>query len=497
MMLPWRSLLAATAAAAAAIAARLDCNPTVFFYDAMTSSSKKHAYYSDKRIWIIGASSGIGREFAYQLAGESAAAPCNATTTRTTFSPTARPPPRVVILSGRNVKQLETVAQQCRTIQKQSLSSITKTTTAKARTAFCVVPLDVTDHERMEYVVQHQVPALLQYPALDSVDGDKNEDTFDYRLRYPSSSSSSSLPSACSILDIIVLNSGAGHLSPALRTSPKVIKKVMQTNAIWPMIFMPLLLNSVKSDATSSEPSSSSSSSSSAAASSAMMKAASPSTTTTANRKTPHFIITSSIAADLRAVPLSAAYAASKAALTAYFCSLSAERPDLILDMILPGPVDTDFHCHHIENGNDDDVAENDGATTATTTTRLASAQKASPLSSLSSSQSSSPPLKMSVQRCAQLVLSAASMRGLQQSRIGGGPSSYRHIWIAAQPVLFILYLHQWMPSFLLNTVFARMGPKRIAMWEAGLDLYDPKSWMSMQQQQQDKIFAKKKTETK
>jgi hypothetical protein len=49
------------------------------------------------------------------------------------------------------------------------------------------------------------------------------------------------------------------------------------------------------------------------------------------------------------------------------------------------------------------------------------------------------------------------------------------------------------MPSFLLNTLFARMGPKRIAMWEAGLDLYNPQSWLDMQQQQQQQQQQKQR----
>jgi NAD(P)-dependent dehydrogenase (short-subunit alcohol dehydrogenase family) len=63
------------------------------------------------------------------------------------------------------------------------------------------------------------------------------------------------------------------------------------------------------------------------------------SSTTTA----PHLVITSSIVE--KPVPLSAAYAASKFAIQGYFSSLACERPDLRIDLLCPGPVDTEFHA--------------------------------------------------------------------------------------------------------------------------------------------------------
>ena len=44
------------------------------------------------------------------------------------------------------------------------------------------------------------------------------------------------------------------------------------------------------------------------------------------------------------------------------------------------------------------------------------------------------------------------------------------------QPILTALYLQQWAPAFMHTVVYSKIGPKRVDMWRAGLDLYDPTS---------------------
>jgi short-subunit dehydrogenase len=149
-------------------------------------------------------------------------------------------------------------------------------------------------------------------------------------------------------------------------------------------------------------------------------------------RSRPHIVITSSVAA-LMPIPLSATYAAAKHALLGCFRSLHAEQPNILLHTIMPGPVDTDFFVH------------------------------SQPLTHVPASKS---PMKMSVQRCVQLIICTMQLPYSTES------------WITKQPLLLLLYLQKWLPTSLLHTLlYSRVGPKRIAMWREGLDLWDPNSW--------------------
>jgi hypothetical protein len=52
---------------------------------------------------------------------------------------------------------------------------------------------------------------------------------------------------------------------------------------------------------------------------------------------------------------------------------------------------------------------------------------------------------------------------------LGGGET-----WIAQQPTLMFLYLSQYAPG-LARRILNIVGPIRVGMWEAGLNVYDPK----------------------
>lgn len=294
----------------------LDCNPSIYWYDRLHLVN--HGYLANKRVWILGASSGIGEELVYQLAASGCA---------------------TIIMSSRSPDKLQAVARRCKQNHPQCECQI--------------LPLDVTDTDNMSKVV-------------------------------------AKLPE----LDLVFLNAGQGHLSPALQTSPETVQSMISTNAIWPMIVTPYLLRK--------QP-----------------------------LRPPHLVVTSSIAGKLP-VPLSAAYAASKFALHGYFSSLQCERPDLRIDLMCPGPVDTDFHGQN----NNVNIAKK------------------------------SSPFKLSVTRCVQIMLAGTCQ-----------PGGNKEVWIARPPTLFALYIHQLAPSFFQRVVLSRVGPRRIRMWEQGLDLYDPDSW--------------------
>jgi short-subunit dehydrogenase len=188
--------------------------------------------------------------------------------------------------------------------------------------------------------------------------------------------------------DIVILNAGKGHLSPATETTSETAWDMLRTNAAWIMILVPQLVET---------------------------------------HQVRHIVVTSSVAGILP-VPLSAAYAASKHAVMGYMRSFQAERPDVRIDLICPGPVDTNFH-----------------SSTQQTTTKN---------------------LKMSQSRCVDLMMTDMARPS----------AASREVWIAQQPTLTALYLQQFAPG-LLSWILQRVGPKRVDIWRQGLDLYDPKSW--------------------
>jgi dehydrogenase/reductase SDR family protein 7 len=139
------------------------------------------------------------------------------------------------------------------------------------------------------------------------------------------------------------------------------------------------------------------------------------------------------------AVPLSASYAASKSAVHTYFTTLAAEHPDLKICLPCPGPVATPLFDAIL-----DDKDESN--------TKKKKKKKQS---------------KMEAKRCARLMISTMIM---------GSDTGSHETWIAQQPTLFFLYLHQHLPG-LANWLLQRvLGPTRVALWEAGLDIYDPAS---------------------
>jgi dehydrogenase/reductase SDR family protein 7 len=154
-----------------------------------------------------------------------------------------------------------------------------------------------------------------------------------------------------------------------------------------------------------------------------------------------HILVTSSVAGKIP-VPLSAVYAGCKHFLHGYFRSLMAEESSssaLTVDLICPGPVDTNFHKKRHQ--------ENESSTAPTSKKKM----------------------KMTAERCAQLLLSSQQ----QQQRRRGGISE---VWISNQPALTMLYLQRYFPC-LVQWMINKVGTKRVDLWRRGLDLYDPESW--------------------
>lgn len=353
---------AASCCAAALLAgwSQLDCDPTLYArHRWFGSTAATGAYFRRKVVWIIGASSGIGEELAYQLSSlpGGGAYEC-------------------LYLSSRSVDRLNVVAEGCRQRLAQSRTQDSKTL-GGLDAAVHIVPLDVTDEGSLREAVR----------AVSARSGG---------------------------LDVVFLNAGSGHLSPAAETSAETTRRVVEQTALWPMLVTPMLLPHFRCRRRGD-----------------------------GGAPAPHLVVTSSIAAVLP-VPLSSVYAASKHALHGYFGSMQAEgATDLRVDLVCPGPVDTNFH--RSERGEDEAVSDREGTPVA----------------------SSKQTLKMPTSRCAELILANAAW-----------PSEHgRTVFLCPQPTLSILYLYPLIPSFLSQRLLRMVGSKRVAMWRQGLDLYDPASW--------------------
>ena len=265
-----RHVAAAVAAACTGSSLLMDCNPSLYCYDRylqVTSPSPRqggqghiksaastasvtgavscggyHNFHDTKCVWIVGASSGIGREMAEQLAVSGV---------------------QHLVLSSRSAAKCNAVADECRNLNPGC--------------RLTVLPVDVTDTDSLKGAVQ---------------------------------AIANDIPGVGWPLDMVVMNAGVGQLLPALETDAATTEHIVRSNALWPMILTPLLF--AKTPATASQQSS---------------------------QQSPHLVITSSIAGKL-AVPLSAAYAASKFAIQGYFSSLSCDRPDLRIVLLCPVRVD-------------------------------------------------------------------------------------------------------------------------------------------------------------
>ena len=225
-------------------------------------------------------------------------------------------------------------------------------------------------------------------------------------------------------LDCVILNAGSGQLAPAVITDHSTTEEIFQINALAPIaITQSLLRRRILKGVGEGE-----------------------------RQQQQQLVVTSSVGAKF-GVPLSASYAASKHALHGYYDSLAAECPWLRIDLICPGPIETNFHNNHIGQGTSRMPKDNFVMDSSKTTTTSQS-QKAVPRE-----------LKMPLERCVRLMISSISMQG-----------AGREFWIAEQPTLVGMYIRQFSPT-LFNVLLKKIGPRRIQAWEEGKNLYDPETW--------------------
>jgi len=290
----------------------LDANPLLYFYDIyITKYSERDSGDDDRRvflpdslpqlqnktIWITGASSGIGAELAIQLS----------------YTGVSH-----LILSGRNINRLESVAQTCRSSDGREI-------------LVSVVPFDMASE-----------PAILNEAVQTALEA-----------------------AASSGIDILILNAGQYQISPALETQlDDAIPQLMQTNFIGPASLSQKLIQNDKWK----------------------------------ERGYGHIVTVASLMA--RGIsPLNSVYSSTKHALRSYFASLAAEeRSWLRVDLVLPGATATNLWSSSLKSGisgkrHDQSLFADDRS-------------------------------KMSVRRCAQLILS---------SMIGPNFGEY---WITRQPGL-------------------------------------------------------------
>ena len=115
-------------AVAASLVVVPDANITLFLYEKLTPSTLYFSKFKDKKIWITGASSGIGEEMARQL-----------------YSHGAK-----VILSGRREHELNRVQHSCLTMDNENDESIN---TSEQNERVQILPFDMTNSDSLSEIV--------------------------------------------------------------------------------------------------------------------------------------------------------------------------------------------------------------------------------------------------------------------------------------------------------------------------------------------------------
>jgi dehydrogenase/reductase SDR family protein 7 len=205
-------------------------------------------------------------------------------------------------------------------------------------------------------------------------------------------------------IDILILNAGSGQLSPALDNDSHDYRSLMEVNFWGPTVLAQLL---IKEGGWSRTP------------------------------RRGHIFVTSSIASKM-SLPLGSSYAASKAALHAFFSSLRSEYGDwLRIDLSCPGPIATSFQ----------------------------SKVKGSPIAAGENNDSET---KMPVKRCAALMISAIHAPAFLSMET----------WISSNPTLGFMYLNQYFPNVSNILLSKVIGPLRLKAFRAGLPLYKTTSFL-------------------
>ena len=190
-------LTAGACAAAVAVFGRMDANPSLYWYHQWLQwrgpAREYHCHFANKTVWIVGASSGIGEELAYQLS----------------------PFCGKLILSSRNVDRLQQVSWNCQQRQLEHSAANTNNNN-KEPCQVVVLPMDIssTPEELEQVILTKLIPELI--PA-DS-------------HQHPS-------------LDCVIFNAGQGHLSTVQETQPETTMRMFQVNVISTIVLTQLLLH--------------------------------------------------------------------------------------------------------------------------------------------------------------------------------------------------------------------------------------------------------------
>jgi len=354
-----------------------DANPTLYIFDKLFASNKRlHNSFNGKRIWITGASSGIGAELARQLHNHGAK----------------------IIISGRKEEELRRVQSICQTNDvsdsvSDSSSIVSKRNIYNTLCDISILPFDVTDSdEKISTVVS---------TALNLYGG----------------------------LDVLILNAGAGQLSPAVDDSFSTTRALMEVNYMGPVRIAMEVIKQEKWDKDIHS-----------------------------KKEKAHIVVTSSVASKM-ALPLGTSYAASKHAVHGYFSSLRSECAEwLRIDLPCPGPIATSFQSN-VLNAESSSSAETAGEDEDEETSEV----------------------QMPVDRCASLIISGMM-----------GPASLmQETWISRQPTLFFLSLNQYFPK-LSNMLLGKIGPLRLKAFRAGLPLYKVSSWLQAAKMEQEQMESTK-----
>lgn len=376
-----------------------DASPSLFLYDKLFANENvfKKKFHG-KRIWVTGASSGIGAEITQQLHSYGAK----------------------LIISARREEELHKVKLLCEKKSHVSFGFRKDGDAHATPTPFeiSVLPFDMTDtDEKLSTVVS---------TALEFHKG----------------------------IDILLLNAGAGQLSPAMNDSVSTTRSLMELNFMGPAR---LAMEVIQQDQWGKE-----------------KYDQIHSNTNGTTRRKGHIVVTSSIASKM-ALPLGTSYAASKHAVHGFFTSLRSECAEwLRVDLPCPGPISTRFQDNVLKNHN---------------SVRLSGAVHSS--KEQQQQQDDDSELKMSVERCARLILSAMI-----------GPSFImQETWISRQPTLSFMFVNQYFPN-VSNFLLGKIGPLRLKAYNAGLPLYKISSWKKVAQMEkiqtsQTKEINKKETENK
>ena len=412
--------VAATAAAAAigvSFFAVMDANPTLYMYDKYVTNAyndqRRLLHYNhvhNKNIWIIGASSGIGLELTKQLVFYGAN----------------------VIVSSRNI---QSKSDELMAIESGSTPGSSSASTGRISG---IIPLDITGSvEHLQQAIDHVEEILLDEESSTIATTTRNGISSSDNDNNVKSNRSTGGSGGRRNLDYVVINSGKGHLSTAIDTSPEVTKQIFQINTIGPITLTQLLLKRgllLKTKSNSNDE-----------------------VTTTTN-----LVITSSVGGKF-GVPLSSSYAASKHALHGYYNSLHSENPWLNIALLCPGPINTPFHTNHVKDVNDDDK-------TSKVVVDDNSMQKKKKKNKVRE-------LKMDVQRCVTLIITSMIMMNRNNANKNANNGNCKEYWIAEQPTLIGLYVNQYLPTIFQNLVLSKVGPIRIKAFKDGKNLYDPNTF--------------------